>query len=228
MPITLWITTSSGPIPCRAHLRECWPIITRACLSTSLLPGDQLIVPLVLVFYLLTDTQAKPESRRADAADASPAAAQAAYTQRGIHGQGLLEQGLWVRSWMQDFIVYKYWRGLGHDPSSSMYIEVNLTGSIFSLLWLDIVSILWISIEKSRLVVVSVVIVITVIAVLTFDVTLGGHEWYCLIRTHIYLCYSYTVILYYETKKAPCSRCQNFHIWMSLSANDSALAHVQT
>ena len=75
---------------------------------------------------------------------------------------------------------------------------------------------------------VSVVIVITVIAVLTFDVTLGGHEWYCLIRTHIYLCYSYTVILYYETKKAPCSRCQNFHIWMSLSANDSALAHVQT
>ena len=166
MLITLWITTSSGPIPCRAHLRECWPIITRACLSTSLLPGDQLIVPLVLVFYLLlTDTQAKPESRRADAADASPAAAQAAYTQRGIHGQGLLDEGFWVRSWMQDFIVYKYWRGLGHDPSSFMYIEVNLMGSILSLLWLDIVSILWISIEKSKLVVVSVVIEITVIAV---------------------------------------------------------------
>ena len=67
------------------------------------------------------------------------------------------------------------------DPSSFMYIEVNLMGSILSLLWLDIVSILRISIEKSRLVLVSVVIVITVIAVLTFDVTLGGHKCYCLI-----------------------------------------------
>ena len=28
------------------------------------------------------------------------------------------------------------------DPSSFMYIEVNLMGSILSLLWLDIVSIL--------------------------------------------------------------------------------------
>jgi len=46
-----------------------------------------------------------------------------------------------------------------------MYIEVNLMGSIFSFLWLDNVSILLISLKKSKLVVVSVVIEITVIAV---------------------------------------------------------------
>ena len=43
---------------------------------------------------------------------------------------------------MQDFIVNNYSRVFFHDPSPSMYIEVNLMGSIFSSLWLDNVSIL--------------------------------------------------------------------------------------